>query len=84
MIKLISETALDKVSTNLYIFCDRQLITGVFGIVYKAVLNGWRCGEVEQVAVKTLKGNRQCAYITIYELRLLYRSLQLQRSEKFS
>ena len=52
--------------------------------MYKAILNEGKCGEVEQVAVKTLKGNRQCAYITIYELHLLYRSLQLQRSENFS
>ena len=60
MIELISETALDKVSTIILYFHDQyllQIITGEFGIVYKAVLNGWRHGEVEQVAVKTLKGN---------------------------
>ena len=34
---------------------------GEFGIVYKAIVDGWKSDEVEQVAVKTLKGEpRHC------------------------
>ena len=44
-----------------------KILTGEFGIVYKALLDGWRCDEVEQVAVKTLKGSKQCPCIMFDE-----------------
>ena len=74
MIILSSETALDKVALALIvlvfqcrcsvntIFLFFPNVSGEFGIVYKAMLDGWKSDEVEQVAVKTLKGEEIASF----------------------